>query len=183
MSRILIIEAALPAITVHQLDVRGRVLTSTRRQVPLTDSESGVREIDRNGVLALLREAMQECLARDKGLPLLIAVTGPVDGLILSSDRGLPVRPPIAGDDIRAMALIDQWIDSGIAAAGYRRSGSAPSTGSTTTLLRYLLDTEPRSLERAERAWNGVCGAVDKSRERIARHGSSPSHRLAPRGL
>ncbi len=158
--QIVVVEALLPTIRSHLMDSHGAVLRSARRQIQYEPASREFRELPPEAFLQALHDSVEECVAHATSPPDLIAVTGYDDGLLLVSDNGQFRGPVITGDDTRALPLLDQWIDSGIAAAGLRRSGSAPATGSASTLLRWLLDDEPERIDRSFLASNAVTGTA-----------------------
>ncbi|MBX3072130.1 MAG: hypothetical protein KF883_16610 [Thermomicrobiales bacterium] len=149
MTTAITIEIALPALRLNQFDRAGTHLASSVRQVALQHPSPGQAEIDAGAVREALLSALAECVTISGVTPELLSLTGGNDGLALVGSDGGTVHPLVAETDLRAVPVVEQWIEQGIAAAAFRASGSTIWPGSPVALLRAAVDADPDIADRA----------------------------------
>lgn len=84
-----------------------------------------------------------------------VGVTGHGDGLYLVDRDGHPVRPGVNSLDTRTHELVARWADDGTAEQILQRSGQEPSLPSPGSLLAWISEHEPETMQRA--AWALYC--------------------------
>lgn len=149
------IEAGTTAVRAAVFDDSGAIRAAASRPLFPDHPYPGIHEQDMQAVISAASGTIKECVASSPAKPELIAITAQGDGLWLTDGDGEPVRPAILWNDTRALDYVEDWFQTGVAAAAFRRSGSAPSPGSAAALLNALADSEPDSLKGAATA--GSC--------------------------
>ncbi len=79
-----------------------------------------------------------------------VGVTAQGDGCWLMDADGEPIRPAILWSDSRASDIVGQWEDTGIAEQIYQICGGGVFPGSSVTILRWLEDHEPETIEQID---------------------------------
>ncbi len=131
----------------------GFVLRVAARPTRTVIPAPGRSEQDLEDVLEAVGAVVREVSA---GEPVeLLGITAQGDGLWLLDREGRQVRPPILWSDARAAAIVNEWLVSGIAERGFRRSGNMIFPGAAAPLLAWLQQEEPASLRAATTA--GYC--------------------------
>lgn len=143
------VEAGSSTVRATAFDERGTILAAAARSIAVTSLHPGWQEIDPEAMFAAVGEAIRELLPKLAETPELLCLTAPTDGLWLLDATGNPVRPAILPSDRRARAYTEEWDAHAILSAVYRRAGYALDPQTQAALLRWLLDNEIGSLERA----------------------------------
>lgn len=143
------VEAGSTTVRATAFDERGQIVAAAARTLTPATPHSGWVELDQEGVYAAVGQAVQELKPKLPTTPELLGLTAPADGLWLIDDAGAPVRPAILPTDRRAAAYTTEWIGLGILNAVFRRAGYALLPQTQAPLLRWLLEHEVESLERA----------------------------------
>lgn len=129
------------------------------RRTKLDSPRPGWYEQDPDEVLdslaAVVREVVQDVVARTGRPPELIGLTGQGDGVWLADETGRPVRPAISWSDSRAAAIVRRWQEQGVVDKAFRLTGNTIFPGAQAPVLAWLDAHEPESLERAATA--GYC--------------------------
>lgn len=113
----------------------------------------GLAEQELEEVIAAVGDVVREVAAGE--LIDLLGITAQGDGLWLLDDDGRQVRRPILWSDARAAAIVTAWMDSGLAAVVFRRSGNMLFPGAAAPLLAFLQEHERQSLLAAATAGYG----------------------------
>lgn len=159
MSNIVTVDLDLPHIRLHQFDEQGRLTGWSHRTASRAADSDGLAEVSPDSMRECILAALAECVTISGETPEILIVTGNDEGLALIDEQGAFIRPIIIGDDLRALPVVEHWIETGIAAAGFRVSGSVAKPSSTVALLRVLQESEPATLETARLA-SGPVGAL-----------------------
>lgn len=151
MTTLIGIDAGTSAIKAVAFTLDGAVQAQSAHETPLSRPHPGWVEQDmeetwsRTGtVISAVVEALPNG-AEVAG----VGVTAQGDGCWLIDDEGRPVRDAILWSDGRASDYIQQWQQSGLAAAIYDICGCAPFPGSSVPILNWLREHEPDAIERA----------------------------------
>jgi sugar (pentulose or hexulose) kinase len=152
------IEAGTTAVRAAVFDDSGAIRATATRPLFPNYPYPGICEQDVHAVISAVSGTIKECVEASPAKPELLAITAQGDGLWLTDGDGEPVRPAILWNDTRAADYVEDWFQSGVAAAAFRRSGNAPFPGSAAALLNALADSEPDSLNNAATA--GYCKDV-----------------------
>jgi sugar (pentulose or hexulose) kinase len=147
------VESGSTAVRATAFDERGTIVAAAARSLAIASPHPGWMEIDQEAIVVAAGAAIQELLPKLPETPELLCLTAPDDGLWLVDPSGEPVRPAILPRDRRATGYIADWIAQAIDQAVYRRAGYALGPQTQAALLRWLLDHEIESLERAGTAF------------------------------
>jgi erythritol kinase len=148
------VEAGSTTVRATAFDERGAIVAAAARAVSPSSPHPGWMELDQAAVHTAVGQAIQELISKRPETPELLCLTAPTDGLWLVDTTGEPVRPAILPSDRRASAYSEDWAAHAIAQAVYRRAGYALGPQTEAALLRWLLDHEIESLERATTAFS-----------------------------
>jgi sugar (pentulose or hexulose) kinase len=143
------VEAGSTTVRATAFDERGQIVAAAARTLTQSTPRPGWVELDQESVVAALGQAIQELKPKLPATPELLCLTAPTDGVWLLDDRGAPVRPAILPADARATEFTADWSALGILNAVFRRAGYALLPRTQAALLRWLLENELESLERA----------------------------------
>jgi sugar (pentulose or hexulose) kinase len=144
------VEAGSTTVRATAFDERGAIVAAAARTLTPTSPTPGWMELDQAAVYAAIGQAIQELQPKLPETPELLCLTAPTDGVWLLDRSGAAVRPAILPSDRRAIRYVDEWAAHAIDQAVYRRAGYALGPQTQAALLRWLLDHEIESLERAE---------------------------------
>ena len=148
------VEAGSTTVRATAFDERGAIVAAAARAVSPSSPHPGWMELDQAAVHTAVGQAIQELISKRPETPELLCLTAPTDGLWLVDTTGEPVRPAILPSDRRASAYSEDRAAHAIAQAVYRRAGYALGPQTEAALLRWLLDHEIESLERATTAFS-----------------------------
>ncbi|HET9658983.1 MAG TPA: FGGY family carbohydrate kinase, partial [Thermomicrobiales bacterium] len=146
------VEAGSTTVRATAFDEHGTIVTAAARALTPSSPHPGWMELDQAAVYTAVGQAVQELKPKLPEAPELLCLTAPTDGLWLVDRSGAAVRPAILPSDRRATDYVDDWFAHAIVQAIYRRAGYALGPQTQAALLRWLLDHEIESLERAETA-------------------------------
>ena len=76
-----------------------------------------------------------------------LGVTGQGDGVWAIDEDGEPIRPAILWSDGRATDQVDRWVQEGVDEAIYDICGCGIFAGSSVTILKWLEEHEPETVE------------------------------------
>lgn len=130
----------------------GEALAVAVRKTTMFQFGNDSIEQDFEQVLATVGEVVQEVCAKVNDRPIAIGITGQGDGLWLLDKHGRSVRPAISWLDGRGNAPLQNWMDSGVYEAVFRRNANAIFPGCHAPFLAAVSQTEPEVLERAATA-------------------------------
>ncbi len=147
------VEAGTTTVRATAFDERGSIVAAAARSIEIASPHPGWMETDQVHVRAAVVETIHELVPKLPELPELLCLTAPTDGLWLVDAAGTPVRPAMLPTDRRAVAYPADWHLHAVFSAVYRRAGYALAPESQASLLRWLLDHEPRSLDLAATAF------------------------------
>lgn len=148
------VEAGTTTVRATAFDERGNIVAAAARSIHIASPHPGWMETDQSHVRAAVVETIQELIPKLPESPELLCLTAPTDGLWLVDAAGTPIRPAILPTDRRAAAYPADWHLHAIFSAVYRRAGYALGPASQASLLRWLLDHEPESIDRAATAFS-----------------------------
>lgn len=149
---IIAVDAGTSIVKTVLFDETGEARSSHAHPVSTSTPSPGLAEQDFNEILSAVVSTVRQCVGDAPDQPDLIAITAQGDGLWLADNRGHPVRPGILWSDSRASSQVEQWLQSGVAAAAFRRTGNMVFAGSSPALLHALKSTEPSALQSATTA-------------------------------
>lgn len=133
-------------------DREGNALASAHRIPKLIQPEVGWSEADMEALWQDVVTVVREAVASPGVVPAAIRGLG-VSGTCCSSwlldEGGQPVRNAILWNDGRAAGIIREWHESGVMDEAFAVSGNVIFPGYTVSVLRWLKDNEPETLERA----------------------------------
>jgi len=134
-------------------DPSGKILSVASRPTRLVNPQPGWYEQDIAEVLTSVTEVVAEVAATTDIE--VIGLTGQGDGVWLVDEAGRPVRPAISWLDSRAVAVLRDWMATGVVERTFRRTGNTMFPGSAAPLLSWLDEAEPAVLDMAATA--GYC--------------------------
>ena len=129
----------------------GHCLATAGRRPTLNHLGGGRIEQDFEDMVRLVGEVVREVCAA-AGPPAAIGITGQSDGLWLLDAEGRPTRPAISWLDDRGNPVLQDWIDSGVYKAVFRRNANAIFPGSMAPLMAAVLRADPDALTGAATA-------------------------------
>jgi erythritol kinase len=129
----------------------GECLAVASRRSSPTALGNGRVEQDFEDIVSAVGAVVNEACA-DAPPPQAIGITGQSDGLWLLDKDGYGVRPAVSWLDDRGNPYLQNWIDSGVFEAVYRRNANAIFPGSHAPLMAALKDSDPEALKRAHTA-------------------------------
>jgi len=124
---------------------------ASRRSSP-TSYGRGRIEQDFEDIVRYVGEVVREVCAMTGHVPEAVGITGQSDGLWLLDDRGKAVCNAISWLDDRGNPYLQNWIDSGIFAAVFRRNANAIFPGSQAPLMAAMAQSNPEILAKATTA-------------------------------
>lgn len=133
-------------------DLDGACIAVASRRPVLKSLGNGRIEQDFEDVLRLVSEVVRQVAAEAGRVPQAIGITGQSDGLWLLDETGHPVRPAISWLDDRGNPYLQNWMDSGVYEAVFRRNGNAIFPGSHAPFMAALAKEDPGALNRAATA-------------------------------
>ena len=148
------VEAGSTTVRATAFDERGAIIAAAARALAPSSPHPGWAELDPAALYAAVGQTTEELRPKLSETPELLCLTAPADGLWLVDATGAPVRPAILPTDLRATDYLSEWIAQAIFSAVFRRAGYALGPHSPAALLRWLLDHEPATLDRAETAFS-----------------------------
>lgn len=135
-----------------------RELGSGSARVPTTSPKPRWVERDMESVWSATATAIRAALeaggvpgARVRG----VGLVGHNDGVYLIDAASRPVRPAITAMDTRAADQVERWLAGPVGERALELTGQLPYAGSPATLLTWLADNEPASLDRTR--WALFC--------------------------
>ena len=133
-------------------DRDGGILGVASRRSSPQSYGNGRIEQDFEEIVTAVSEVVRE-VAPDAGTrPDAIGITGQSDGLWLLDDQGLGVGRAVSWLDDRGNPYLQNWIDTGVFEAVFRRNGNAIFPGSHAPLMAAMRETEPEKLAAAATA-------------------------------
>lgn len=148
------IDAGTSLIKSVIFDLDGHELITASRETTLLHPDPVSTEQDMHEVWAAVQATAKEAIQKF-GKPEQIAaigITGQGDGTWLIDANHQPVRPAILWLDGRTADFVRQGQQSGLSDQLFRITGTALNTSNQAAQLRWLLDHEPQSLNRAHAA-------------------------------
>ena len=130
----------------------GTCLATASRRMVLNHLGEGRIEQDFEAVVTSVGEVVAEVCAGLDQPPLVIGITGQSDGLWLLDAHGHAAHPAISWLDDRGNPYLQDWIDSGVFEAVFRRNGNAIFPGSQAPLMAALAQSDPQALQNAATA-------------------------------
>lgn len=130
----------------------GENLAVATRKARLHYLDSERIEQDLEEIVAAVGEIVGEVARKSGEAPRAVGITGQGDGLWLLDEQGRAVRPPISWLDARGNSILEEWMDSGVYEAIFRRNGNTMFPGCQAPLMAAVDREEPESLERATTA-------------------------------
>ncbi|MDO5553347.1 MAG: FGGY-family carbohydrate kinase [Planctomycetia bacterium] len=169
MKYLLGIDCGSTIVKAALFDENGHEISVVGEKIPHLYPHSGWTENDPEklwqSVLTLLSRLLRET-GIDPGQIAALACTGYGNGLYLTDAKGTPVRNGIISSDLRARDYVQQWLNDGTLDALRPKTLQATWPAQPNALLRFLLDHEPESVQRAR--WFFTC--KDYIRFRLTGH-------------
>lgn len=148
---ILGIDLGTSMVKAARFSLDGTCLAVAARRSSPTPLGGGRIEQDFEEIVTAVGEVVAEACAGAPA-PLAIGITGQSDGLWLLDENARGVRPAVSWLDDRGNPYLQNWIDSGIFDAVFRRNGNAIFPGSHAPLMAALMESDPEALARAHTA-------------------------------
>lgn len=147
------IDIGTSVIKAALFDDVGCELADASQRVRLLDGPVGWSEFDGNDVWQAVISVVNQLFKSSIFSPADVSgvgVTGVMVGAWLIDEQGALVRPPILWNDARAQSLVDQKLEDtpDLFSRIFDHSGSTMQLGCTLTVLAWLKQHEPESLER-----------------------------------
>ena len=127
------------------------VAVASRRSSPRAYGNGRIEQ-DFEEIVSAVSEVVREVCAGRSTPPDAIGITGQSDGLWLLDAQGRGVGRAVSWLDDRGNPYLQNWIDSGVFEAVFRRNGNAIFPGSHAPLMAAMLATEPEKLAAAHTA-------------------------------
>jgi len=143
----------------------GRELAVASQKIDPLTPQPGWVEMDMRRTWQATADSIRQVLAKAKVNPsdvACVASAGHGNGLYLVDKAGLPVRNAISSTDNRARKYIDQWLTDGTYQAVRPRTMQSLWAAQPNALLRWLMDNEPETMQRA--GWVLMCKDYVRSR-------------------
>lgn len=124
----------------------------SKRKPEIKREQPGWSEVSMDGLWEMVLSAIQEVTsdpALAGGKIVGVGIAGTACGAWLLDEHNRPVRKGILWNDGRAADLMGTWQQEGLLDTIFSISGNAIFPGYPLPLLRWLLDNEPDSLEKA----------------------------------
>lgn len=148
-------------------DAHGTSVAKAETESDVRQLAGGAVEQDMEQVIGTVGTVVREVSAGLQEPVTAIALTGQGDGLWLRDVEGNAVRPVISWLDARADSVLAKWQADGVAQEVFNRTGSGMFPGCAATLLSYLDEQEPETLDRAAVAGYCVDAVVQRLTGRI----------------
>jgi len=126
------------------------ISVASRRSSPQTLGNGRIEQ-DFEEIVAAVGEVVKEA-CEGFSSPVVIGITGQSDGLWLLDEAGYGVRAAVSWLDDRGNPYLQEWIDSGIFEAVFRRNANAIFPGSHAPLMAALKQGDPEALKKAHTA-------------------------------
>jgi sugar (pentulose or hexulose) kinase len=133
-------------------DETGASIAVAERASKLTYPGTGRVEQNVEDVLHSLAAAVSDLAGGAAGEPELIGITGQGDGCWLTDATGRGTRPAVSWMDGRGGTILSKWEAEGTVEAVFRINGNTLFPGAQATILRWLAEHEPDSLDAAQTA-------------------------------
>lgn len=148
------IDAGTSVVKVALFDARGSELAVVRRRTTLVSPHPLWSETDMDATWQAVAACVRALLAEsgtDARRVAAVGLTGTMVGAWLVDGEGRPVRNGILWNDGRTQPLIERMTAANpdFMRTIFRASGSIMQQGCTLPLLRWLMENEPETLERA----------------------------------
>jgi xylulokinase len=142
------IDLGTSGVKVVLLDQSGNTLARTSHGYPVTHPTTGVAESDPVHWWQATGAAVHDATRRAGEVTIAgIGVDGQMHGLVLTDEQGTALRPAITWADTRAAVQAERWHNLPATARPQLANPVVP--GMTGPLLAWLLDHEPRTVDRA----------------------------------
>lgn len=149
------IDAGTSVLKAAIFDTDGSEISRGARHVPIHNPTPFMAEEDMQSVWVAAAEAIAQALT-NSGVHAeqiaAVSVTGQGDGSWMVDRQGRPVGPAILWTDGRAGSIIDSWYEEGTVSEQFDISGTGPYAGTTSALLRWRLENQPRDLQEGNTA-------------------------------
>lgn len=130
-------------------DTDGREIAVARRELPVVSPAPGYSEIDMNAAWDAMAATIREVVAAVGSESIAaVGLSGTACGYWGIDADGQPVRNAILWNDGRAGDIISGWQSDGTYSQIFAQSGNAMFPGYSLSLLRWLADHEPDTLDR-----------------------------------
>ncbi len=126
------------------------ISVASRRSSPQTLGNGRIEQ-DFEEIVAAVGKVVKEA-CEGFSSPVVIGITGQSDGLWLLDEAGYGVRAAVSWLDDRGNPYLQEWIDSGIFEAVFRRNANAIFPGSHAPLMAALKQGDPEALKKAHTA-------------------------------
>lgn len=143
------IDAGTSMTRVVAFDLEGNELAVSNMKTPTTTPHTAWIEEDMWEVWESVSHCIREVASKVEGRIVAIGITATGDGTWMVDEDMNPVRPGIMWCDGRAQDVVTRWHADGTARRSFDMCGTAPFTGTQAAQIRWLMENEPRSLERA----------------------------------
>jgi sugar (pentulose or hexulose) kinase len=132
-------------------DLAGNEIAVARRETPVLTPVPNGAEMDMNLAWRLASETVTEVVAAVGGGDKIagVGVSGTCCGLWLVDAAGNPARAALLWNDGRAADIIQRWDSDGFLDRVWELTGNAMFPGYRLVALRWLLEHEPETFERA----------------------------------
>jgi sugar (pentulose or hexulose) kinase len=132
-------------------DLAGNEIAVARRETPVLTPVPNGAEMDMNLAWRLASETVTEVVAAVGGGDKIagVGVSGTCCGLWLVDAAGNPARAALLWNDGRAADIIQRWDSDGFLDRVWELTGNAMFPGYRLVALRWLLEHEPETVERA----------------------------------